>query len=177
MFKRTVQQRRIQRSPDSEGEEPAPKRQKLEPAEAEPMEQGRPYQAFVENEASRFRQELTQSGSQAEPAPEEIRTRSTSERVPVFLDGRLAKVTTLSLDYTNDPATGAFAPRAVVAVKDAGLLPSRCRLLSGWTAPDAGFILTASFDGSRQIVNAAGRASYGNMVPAGVSLLSRCAAP
>ena len=47
MFKRTVQQRRIQHSPDSEGEEPAPKRQKLEPVEAEPMEQGRPYQAFV----------------------------------------------------------------------------------------------------------------------------------
>ena len=91
MFKRTVQQRRIQHSPDSEGEEPAPKRQKLEPVEAEPMEQGRPYQAFVENEASRFRQELTQSGSQAEPAPVEIRTRSTSEPAPNFLDRTVGK--------------------------------------------------------------------------------------
>ena len=91
MFKRTARQRESPAPPVSEGMEPAPKRQKPEPVQAEPMEQGRPYQAFVENEPRRFWQELAQSGSQAEPAAAEIRTRSAPELAPDLMDRTVGK--------------------------------------------------------------------------------------
>ena len=76
MFNRAMHQLRSQHSPESEGEEPAPKRQKLEPVEPETIGQGRPYQAFVESEASRFREGVSQAGNRTEPALQEIRTRA-----------------------------------------------------------------------------------------------------
>ena len=91
MFKRTLQQSRSLHTPVSEAEEPVAKRQKPVPVETESTEQGRPYQAFVEREASQFRQEMTQAGDRTEPAPEEIRAHTLSAMQLDLMDRRVGK--------------------------------------------------------------------------------------
>ena len=72
-LKRTAQQR----EPHPHGEQvevgPGAKQPKLEPVDEERMEPGRPHQAFVENEARKYWQDIMQVGSLTKPTREELR--------------------------------------------------------------------------------------------------------
>ena len=67
--------RKREYQPAAEQEQAAPvaRRPLPEADEAEPVDPGRPYQAFVENEARKYWREMMQPGSLAKPGQDEIR--------------------------------------------------------------------------------------------------------
>ena len=73
-LKRTAQQREPHPHGEQEEVEQGAKQPKLEPVDEELMEPGRPHQAFVENEARKYWQDIMQVGSLTKPTREEIRT-------------------------------------------------------------------------------------------------------
>ena len=74
-LKRTAEEREPRPPEEQEEVEPAAKRPRLEPAEAEAeaMELDRPHRDFVENEAKKYWQEMMEVGSLSKPDQEEIR--------------------------------------------------------------------------------------------------------
>ena len=73
-LRRTAQQREPHPHEEQEEVEPGAKQPKLEPVAEERMEPGRPHQAFVENEARQYWQDMMQVDSLTKPTREEIRT-------------------------------------------------------------------------------------------------------
>ena len=72
-LKRTAMERDLQPPREDEEAEPVAIRPRLEAVEAEHMEPGRPYQAFVESEAMKYWQEMVKIGSLTKPTQQEIR--------------------------------------------------------------------------------------------------------
>ena len=74
--KRTARVRGPRPAPEHEQEEGAPvtKSPRWESDEAEPMDPGRPHQAFVESEARKYWQDMVKVGSLAKPDRQELRT-------------------------------------------------------------------------------------------------------
>ena len=72
-LKRTAQQREPHPHGEQEEVEQGAKQPKLEPVDEELMEPGRPHQAFVENEARKYWQDIMQVGSLTKPTREELR--------------------------------------------------------------------------------------------------------
>ena len=67
--------RKQEHQPAAEQEQAAPvaRRPRLEADEAEPVETGRPHQAFVEREARKYWEDMVQPGSLAKPEQQELR--------------------------------------------------------------------------------------------------------
>ena len=78
--------RRREHQPAAEPEQAAPvaRRPLPEADEAEPVEPGRPYQAFVESEARKYWEDLVeQHGTLAKPNQQQLRTAA----MPILLEG------------------------------------------------------------------------------------------
>ena len=72
-LKRTAREREPQPPEEREVVEPAAMRPRLETAEPQSVEPGRPHQAFVESEVRKYWQEMVKVGSLTKPARDEIR--------------------------------------------------------------------------------------------------------
>ena len=73
--------RKREHQPAAEQEQAAPVAQRPRPEadEVEPVETGRPYQAFVESEARKYWQDMVEPGSLVKPTKREIRAAARPE--------------------------------------------------------------------------------------------------